>query len=121
MYVLRRRTRIEIWTPAKLNLFLEVLERRDDGFHEIETLMVPVSLYDTLRFAVTDDARIELACRWSRAEDRPEELGDLPTSTDNLAYRAVVASAAAKRRTHRFARRAHEADSLGRRLGRWFQ
>ena len=34
--------------PAKLNLFFEVLAKRNDGFHEIETLMVPVSLYDTL-------------------------------------------------------------------------
>ena len=34
--------------PAKLNLSLEVLAKRNDGFHEIETFMVPVNLYDTL-------------------------------------------------------------------------
>ena len=75
MYVLRRRTRIEIWTPAKLNLFLEVLGRRDDGYHEIETLMTPVSLFDTLRFWAAEDGRIELRCRWARAEDCPGRVG----------------------------------------------
>ena len=39
---------VEVLAPAKLNLFLEVLGRRPDGYHEIETLMVAVDLYDTL-------------------------------------------------------------------------
>jgi len=34
--------------PAKLNLFLEVLGRRPDGYHELSTVMAPVALYDTL-------------------------------------------------------------------------
>ncbi len=34
--------------PAKLNLFLEVLGKRTDGYHELETLMVTVDLHDTL-------------------------------------------------------------------------
>ncbi|MGE4619935.1 MAG: 4-(cytidine 5'-diphospho)-2-C-methyl-D-erythritol kinase [Planctomycetota bacterium] len=34
--------------PAKVNLWLEVLGRRDDGFHEIETLMAPIDLCDRL-------------------------------------------------------------------------
>jgi len=33
--------------PAKVNLFLEVLRRRDDGYHDLATLMVAVGLYDT--------------------------------------------------------------------------
>jgi 4-diphosphocytidyl-2-C-methyl-D-erythritol kinase len=37
-------------TPAKLNLYLEVLAKRDDGFHELLTLMTKVSLFDTLVF-----------------------------------------------------------------------
>jgi 4-diphosphocytidyl-2-C-methyl-D-erythritol kinase len=36
--------------PAKLNLFLESLGRRDDGFHELETLMVPIRLFDSVSF-----------------------------------------------------------------------
>lgn len=36
--------------PAKLNLFLEVMGRRPDGYHELRTVMVPVSLCDRLEF-----------------------------------------------------------------------
>ena len=32
--------------PAKVNLFLEVLKKRDDGYHDIRSLIVPVSLFD---------------------------------------------------------------------------
>src|SRR5438876_1124227 len=39
-----------VWAPAKVNLFLEVLAKRPDGYHDIATLMVAVSLYDTLEF-----------------------------------------------------------------------
>ena len=34
--------------PAKLNFFLDILDRREDGYHELETLMVPIDLYDSL-------------------------------------------------------------------------
>lgn len=37
-----------VHTPAKLNLFLEILGKRSDGYHELETLMVTVGWYDTL-------------------------------------------------------------------------
>src|SRR5262249_49849972 len=35
--------------PAKVNLFLEVLNKRPDGYHDIATLMVAVTLFDVLR------------------------------------------------------------------------
>jgi len=44
--------------PAKLNLFLHVTGRRADGYHELQSLMVPVSLADTLDFELRDDGRI---------------------------------------------------------------
>jgi len=40
----------EVSAPAKLNLYLEVLGPRADGFHELETLMAPVRIYDQLRW-----------------------------------------------------------------------
>src|SRR5688572_16327463 len=48
MHVRRGLDFVEVTAPAKLNLFLEILGKRPDGFHEIETVMVPVSVYDTL-------------------------------------------------------------------------
>lgn len=39
---------VEVLAPAKVNLFLEILARRPDGYHELETLMVAVSLCDRL-------------------------------------------------------------------------
>jgi 4-diphosphocytidyl-2-C-methyl-D-erythritol kinase len=65
--------------PAKLNLFLEVLGKRADGFHDLETLMVGVNLYDTLEVRPRADARLLLTC------DRP----DLPTGPDNLVVKAA--------------------------------
>ena len=39
---------MQISAPAKVNLSLRVIRRREDGFHEIETLMAPISLADEL-------------------------------------------------------------------------
>jgi len=44
--------------PAKLNLFLHVTGRRADGYHELQSLMVPIALADTLDFELRDDRRI---------------------------------------------------------------
>lgn len=49
-------------TPAKINLFLEVLNKRPDGFHNINSLFQAVSLYDTLSFKLTDKRGISLKC-----------------------------------------------------------
>ena len=40
--------KVTIQTPAKINLYLAVLGKREDGFHELETLMTGVSIYDRL-------------------------------------------------------------------------
>ena len=37
-------------SPAKVNLTLEILRKRDDGYHELRTLLQKISLHDTLRF-----------------------------------------------------------------------
>ena len=51
---------LEIRTPAKVNLFLELLGRRADGFHQLETVIASISLYDIMRFRSRNDGRIQL-------------------------------------------------------------
>src|SRR5256885_14904700 len=41
-------TKMQVLAPAKINLSLKILGRRDDGFHEIETLISPISLADKI-------------------------------------------------------------------------
>lgn len=45
--------------PAKLNLFLHVVGRRDDGYHLLQSAFVPLALYDWLDFEARDDGAIE--------------------------------------------------------------
>jgi 4-diphosphocytidyl-2-C-methyl-D-erythritol kinase len=53
---------VEVLAPAKLNLFLEVLGKRPDGYHEIESMMVAVSLQDSLTFTDDPSGQISLRC-----------------------------------------------------------
>ena len=67
---------ITVRAHAKINLTLEVLGRRDDGYHDIASILQTVSLHDTLTFEEADD--ITLDC----------DRADLVTR-DNLALRAA--------------------------------
>lgn len=91
MVVRRLANNLEVHAPAKLNLHLEILARRPDGFHEIETLMLSVSLYDTLLFTPRSDDRLTLDCRWTPglAARHGGSLGDIPAPERNIVYRAV--------------------------------
>ena len=71
-------------SPAKLNLLLAIHGRRPDGFHEIETLMVKVSVYDALRFSPRDDGRLVL-----RVRATSPDFAAIPTGPDNLVLRAA--------------------------------
>ena len=88
---------IVVWAPAKLNLFLEVLGKRDDGFHEIETLMVAVTIFDTIYLLATREDRIQLTCETAPGIQAcvpahgaaASWMGDVPTGSSNLVVRAV--------------------------------
>lgn len=93
---------IVLRAPAKLNLFLELLARREDGYHDIDTVMVPIDCYDTLVIRATDQAGIRIATHWwpSRqhwttalgGEALAQPLLDVPDDERNLIHRAIVAT-----------------------------
>jgi len=62
------------WAPAKVNLFLEVLARRSDGYHDVATLMVAVGLYDRLEFREDRSGKVTLHCDWPGLSTGPENL-----------------------------------------------
>ncbi|MFH1707019.1 MAG: 4-(cytidine 5'-diphospho)-2-C-methyl-D-erythritol kinase [Planctomycetota bacterium] len=70
---------LSLASPAKLNLFLEVLGRRADGYHELETVMQTVSLCDTLLF-FDNTSGIEVTT----------DAAAIPGGPANLAYRAAA-------------------------------
>ncbi len=91
MFIRRSASGVCVSAPAKLNLFFEILARRADGFHEIETLMVPASLADRLTLQSTNDGDVTLNCRWAYLPSDPVcgELEHLPEDDKNLVVRAV--------------------------------
>ncbi len=84
----------EILAPAKLNLYLEVLGKRPDGFHDLETLMVPVQLFDQVRWSppasadATNADECSLSVESFALDQRSPCLDSLATS-DNLVLRAA--------------------------------
>jgi 4-diphosphocytidyl-2-C-methyl-D-erythritol kinase len=81
---------IELWAPAKLNLFLEVHGKRDDGYHEIESLMLPISMYDTITLRRTSDAKIGWSCQLA-ASHTWRATSSVPCDSENLALLAAQA------------------------------
>jgi 4-diphosphocytidyl-2-C-methyl-D-erythritol kinase len=84
MFFRRQNNELEVLAPAKLNLFLEITDKRPDGFHELDMLMVPIALYDTLTFKLRRDDEITLLSCCAVGNEIA-----LPTARDNLVTRAV--------------------------------
>jgi 4-diphosphocytidyl-2-C-methyl-D-erythritol kinase len=72
---------MQLLAPAKINLSFEIRGRRSDGFHEIETLMVPVSLFDRIS--------IEKIPNRNRAIQFSCNDKSIPAGGDNLVVRAA--------------------------------
>src|SRR5260370_26462313 len=71
---------MQVFAPAKINLSLRIVNRRNDGFHEIETLIARVSLHDEIKIDKIDRGKgIKFRC------DDPS----VPRGEDNLVVRAA--------------------------------
>lgn len=82
-----------VQAPAKINLYLKVTGRRDDGYHLLDTLMQKIGLFDEIELRPCAEG-VQLRC----------PVGGAPESEENLVYRAA----------ERFLRATH-----GRRQGTW--
>src|SRR5438477_1494257 len=83
-------TNVTVFAPAKLNLFLKVLGKRDDGYHELETLMLSVGLYDAVSLTDDPDGPLNLYCRDGGPRARSGQSREMPPAgADNLVLRAA--------------------------------
>ena len=70
---------MQVLAPAKINLSLKILGQRNDGFHEVDTLIAPISLYDEIGIEKRPEKGIKFRC------DDPS----VPQGDDNLVVRAA--------------------------------
>jgi len=69
----------ELTAPAKINVFMEIIDKRPDGYHDVETVMLRTDFADRLRFETSDRPEIELTCTDP----------SLPTDGRNLVVKAA--------------------------------
>lgn len=74
-----RTGQIHLKSRAKINLALDVLRKREDGYHEVKMLMQQINLYDNIHLSERDDGQIKIDtnCKY------------IPTNANNIAYRAA--------------------------------
>lgn len=72
---------VSVRTPAKINLSLDILGKRYDGYHFVKTIMQTVSLFDEITIEKNDVNEIRIFC----------EAQDIPCNNENLTYKAAVA------------------------------
>ncbi len=70
----------KVYSPAKVNLWLEVLDRRQDGYHNIRTVFQSVALFDEVEIE-RDSGPVQIECEGER----------VPCGEDNIVFRAVNA------------------------------
>ncbi len=71
--------RLCLTAPAKINLYLKIVGQRPDGYHELNTLMQKLALYDQLELELVPESGIHLSCPGT----------DLPVDEHNIVYRAA--------------------------------
>ena len=70
---------LQLKSPAKVNLRLEILRKREDGYHELRTILQKISLHDTLSVSLKQEKGISIST------DHP----GLPIGKENLVFRAA--------------------------------
>ena len=90
--------RIESWNatqsirlkcPAKVNLFLDLLGKRPDGYHEISTVLCPINLWDEITIKNRRDGVIELKLLLPQDADPSDPAWQIPTDSTNLVVKAA--------------------------------
>lgn len=72
---------IKVKTPAKINLTLEIVRKREDGFHEIKSIMQMINLYDYLTFNIEKSDKFEI----NLSGNNPK----IPYNEKNIVYKAI--------------------------------
>jgi len=69
---------LELAANAKINISLDVIGKREDGYHDVKMIMQSIALHDKIKMEITDkDISIECNCPW------------IPTDKSNTAYKAA--------------------------------
>lgn len=76
---------VVLFAPAKINIGLYVGSKRDDGYHEISSLMVPLQLEDQVKIEVTNSNSISVICKQGE-KVIPQAL---PQDSENICYKAA--------------------------------
>ena len=83
-------------TPAKINLFLEVLGKRSDGYHDLDTVMHAIDLTDTLEIFPSSNSALTMSIDFSNAQQierpstpAPDPAWDIPSNRSNLILKAI--------------------------------
>ena len=77
---------ISVFAPAKINLFLEVLGKRPDGYHELDTLFAKISLGDDIKISVEPSNEVKISLKM-----RGPYGANLKEDKTNLVYKAALA------------------------------
>jgi 4-diphosphocytidyl-2-C-methyl-D-erythritol kinase len=72
---------MEILAPAKINLALDIIGRRPDGYHTLDMVMQSVSLFDTVSLTRNESGCLQIIC----------DKGDVPCGEENTVFRAAKA------------------------------
>ena len=70
---------LSVFSPSKLNLFLRIVRKRQDGFHDLASLFHVIDLGDTLVFDISEQDTDSLTCN----------VHDVPTDSSNLVLKAL--------------------------------